>query len=140
MSDRVLLDTNILVYAYDKHEPEKQIKAQDILKTAIKEDSAILSAQILGEFFVVVTRRIKEPLSINDAEKIIDILTVLQVAEIDRSLVKMAIGTQRDYGISYWDSLVVATAEREGCKKVLSEDLNDGQIYNGVLIENPFKL
>ena len=140
MSDRVLLDTNILVYAYDKHEPEKQIKAQDILKTAIKEDSAILSAQILVEFFVVVTRRIKEPLSINDAEKIIDILTVLQVAEIDRSLVKMAIGTQRDYGISYWDSLVVATAEREGCKKVLSEDLNDGQIYNGVLIENPFKL
>ena len=139
MSDRVLLDTNILVYAYDKHEPEKQIKAQDILKTAIKEDSAILSAQILGEFFVVVTRRIKEPLSINDAEKIIDILTVLQVAEIDRSLVKRAIGTQRDYGISYWDSLVVATAEREGCKKVLSEDLNDGQMYNGVLIENPFK-
>ena len=138
MNDRVFLDSNVLVYAYDKHEPEKQTQAQELLKNAIKEESAILSAQVLGEFFVVVTRRIKEPLPINDAEKVIDILTVLPVAEIDLPLVKLAIKTQKDYGISYWDSLIVATAEREGCKKILSEDLNDGQRYNGVLVENPF--
>ena len=140
MNAEVLLDTNILVYAYDNHEPEKQTRAQEILKTAIKEESAILSAQILGEFFVVVTRRIKEPLSIDDAEKIIDILTTLHIAEIDKDLVKRAINIQKDYTISYWDSLIVATAEREGCTKILSEDLNDGQKYNGVLVENPFRL
>lgn len=140
MIDSVFLDSNILVYAYDNHEPEKQAKAQALLKAAIKEESAILSAQVLGEFFVVVTRRIKEPLSVNDAEKIINILTVLPVAEIDLPLVKRAIHTHRNYGISYWDSLIVATAEREGCKKILSEDLNDGQWYNGVLVENPFNL
>ena len=69
---------------------------------------------------------------------IIDILTVLPVAEIDLPLVRRAIGTQKDYGISYWDSLIVATAEREGCKKILTEDLNHGQRYNGVIAENPF--
>ena len=138
MNDRVFLDSNILVYAYDRHEPEKQVVAQDLLRKAVTEESAILSAQVLGEFFVVVTRRIKEPLPINDAENILDILAVLRVAEIDLPLVKQAISTQKHYGISYWDSLIVATAEREGCKKILSEDLNDGQKYNGVVIENPF--
>ena len=138
MRDRVFLDTNILVYAYDKNEPKKQIRAQDILKAAIEEESGIISAQILGEFFVVVTRRIKEPLPIDDAEKIIDIISVLPVAEIDKNLVRDAINIQKGYGISYWDSLIVATAKREGCDRIITEDLNSGQNYDGVLIENPF--
>jgi predicted nucleic acid-binding protein len=138
MNDSVFLDTNILVYAYDKHDLEKQVKAQTLLKTAIKEGSASLSTQVLGEFFVVVTRRIKKSLTVHDAERIIDILSVLPVAEIDLLLVKRAIHTQKSYGISYWDALIVAAAERTGCSKILSEDLNHGQQYNGVLVENPF--
>ncbi len=139
MSANTFLDTNILVYAYDGHEPEKQIRAQTLLRTAIQEESAVLSVQVLGEFFVVVTRRIKEPLSASDAEKIIDTLSILPVAEIDLTLVKRAIATQTRYRISYWDSLIVAAAERAGCSTILSEDLNHGQKYNGVLVENPFE-
>jgi len=139
MSAKTFLDTNILVYAYDEHEPEKQIRAQTLLRKAIQEESAVLSVQVLGEFFVVVTRRIKEPLSVSDAEKIIDTLSILPVAEIDLTLVKRAIATQTRYRISYWDSLIVATAERAGCSTILSEDLNHGQRYNGVLVENPFE-
>jgi len=139
MSAKTFLDTNILVYAYDEHEPEKQIRAQTLLRKAIQEESAVLSVQVLGEFFVVVTRRIKEPLSASDAEKIIDTLSILPVAEIDLTLVKRAIATQTRYRISYWDSLIVATAERAGCSTILSEDLNHGQRYNGVLVENPFE-
>ena len=139
MSGSAFLDSNILVYAYDKHNLEKQTKAQAILKEAIKNESAVLSAQVLGEFFVVVTRKIKVPLSFNDAEKIINILSVLPVEEIDLPLVKRAIDMQKFYGTSYWDSLILAEAERSGCSRILSEDLNDGQQYNGVLIENPFK-
>ncbi|MEE8397804.1 MAG: PIN domain-containing protein, partial [Desulfobacterales bacterium] len=104
----------------------------------IDDESAMLSVQVLGEFFVVVTRRIKSPLSVDEAEKIVNILSILPVAEIDLSLVKRAIETQKAYGISYWDSLILSTAERAGCAKVLSEDLNDGQVYNNVLVENPF--
>ncbi len=139
MSANTFLDTNILVYAYDEHEPEKQIRAQTLLRKAIQEESAVLSVQVLGEFFVVVTRRIKEPLSSSDAEKIIDTLSILPVAEIDLTLVKRAIATQTRYRISYWDSLIVAAAERAGCSTILSEDLNHGQRYNGVLVENPFE-
>ncbi len=139
MSGSVFLDSNILVYAYDKHDPKKQAKAQAILRDSIKDESAVLSTQVLGEFFVVVTRKIKDPLSLDDAEKIINIMSVLPVEEIDLPLVKRAIDTQKRYGTSYWDSLILAAAERSGCGRVLSEDLNDGQQYNGVFIENPFK-
>ena len=138
MSADLFLDSNILVYAYDGHEPKKQKKAQALLKTAIQEESAVLSTQVLGEFFVVTTRRLKQPLSVSEAEKISEILSYLPVAEIDLTLVMRAIDTQKRYRISYWDSLIVATAERAGCARILSEDLNDGQRYNDVLIENPF--
>ena len=138
MSVDLFIDTNVLVYAYDRHEPDKQRKAQAILKDAIQEESAALSAQVLGEFFVVVTRRIRNPLSASDARKIIDILSILPVSEIDLSLVKRAVETHKQYRISYWDSLIIATAERAGCGKILSEDFNHGQKYNGVLIQNPF--
>ena len=140
MSDKVFIDSNVIVYAYDSYEPAKQTKAQALLTSAIKEESAMLSVQVLGEFFVVVTRRIKNPLSVDEAEKIVNILAALPVSEIDLSLVRRAIETQKEYCISYWDSLIISTAEREGCTKVLSEDLNEGQIYNNVLVENPFNL
>ena len=105
MSDKVFIDSNIIVYAYDRHEPAKQTQAQAILTSAINEESAMLSVQVLGEFFVVVTRRIKNPLSVDEAEKIVNILAALPVSEIDLSLVRRAIETQKAYGISYWDSL-----------------------------------
>ena len=139
MSDKVFVDSNIIVYAYDRHEPEKMAKAQSILRSEIAQESAVLSAQVLGEFFVVVTRRIKEPMSVDEAMEIIEILSVLPVAEIDLSLVKRAIETHKIYGISYWDSLIVAAAERTGCHKLISEDLNDGQMYNKIMVENPFR-
>ena len=139
MSDKVFLDSNIIVYAYDMHEPEKLVKAQSLLKSWIIQESAVVSSQVLGEFFVVVTQRIKEPLSVDEAMEIIEVLSVLPVAEIDLPLVKRAIETHKVYGISYWDSLIVAAAERTGCHKLVSEDLNDGQEYNGIVVENPFR-
>jgi len=71
MSDKVFLDSNIIVYAYDTHEPEKLVKAQSLLKSLIIQESAVVSSQVLGEFFVVVTQRIKEPLSADEAMEII---------------------------------------------------------------------
>ena len=116
MSDKVFLDSNIIVYAYDMHEPEKLVKARSLLKSGIVQESAVVSSQVLGEFFVVVTQRIKEPLSADEAMEIIEVLSVLPVAEIDLPLVKHAIETHKVYGISYWDSLNIAAAERTGCR------------------------
>ena len=139
MSDKVFLDTNILVYAYDKHYPKKQRKAQAVLREGIATESAFISSQVLGEFFVVVTRRIKHPLSAAEAQKIIAMLGVLYAVDVDFSLVNCGIEIHARYGISYWDSLVVAAAERAGCARLLTEDLSHGQKYNGVKVENPFR-
>lgn len=78
------------------------------------------------------------PLSAEEAEQVIDLLGILPVVEIDLKLVRRALSTHKESQISYWDSLIVAAAERAGCTKILSEDLNAGQIYQGVRVEDPF--
>ena len=99
----------------------------------------MLSAQVLGEFFTVVTSRILAPLSAEEAEGVLDILSVLPVVEIDLRLVRRATGIHRLYGINYWDSLIVAAAQRAGCTQILTEDLNTGQSYQDILAVNPFR-
>jgi predicted nucleic acid-binding protein len=138
MTDKAFLDTNILVYAYDKHSPEKQKEAQAILTDGIEHDDVVLSVQVLGEFFNVVTRHINNPMSVDEVRSIIAALSILPVQEIDLPMVKRAIDTHQTYRISYWDSLIIAAAERAGCKKIFSEDLNDDQTYRGILVHNPF--
>jgi predicted nucleic acid-binding protein len=137
-STRDFFDTNVLVYAYDHSEPHKRRRALDLLVTAMERESGVLSAQVLGEFFTTVTRRIPDPLSIDEAEEVIRQVTILPVMDLDLALVHRAVGTSRRYHISYWDALIIAAAERAGCLRIFSEDLNSGQSYNGILIENPF--
>ncbi|MDE2688456.1 MAG: PIN domain-containing protein [Chloroflexota bacterium] len=138
MPDRNFIDTNILVYAYDSADPAKQQQARHILRSGITEETAVLSAQVLGEFFTVATSRIAEPLTAEEAEDVIRTLSVLPVVEIDLRLVLHATDIHRLYGINYWDSLIVAAAQRTGCTQILTEDLNAGQSYQDVLAVNPF--
>ena len=138
MPDREFIDTNVLIYAYDRHVPAKHIQAQKILLSGIENESAVLSVQVLREFFNVVTRRIPNPLSAEEAEAVIDLICVLPVVEVDVALVRRGVATHRHYGITYWDSLIVAAAERAGCSRILSEDLNAGQAYHGIVVVNPF--
>jgi predicted nucleic acid-binding protein len=139
MNDRVFLDTNILVYAYDSHNPTKQTIAQELLIKGLESESAVLSVQVLGEFFSVVTRQIKPPMSPEDAKMAIELFGNMITQEIDLAMVQRAIDTLQTYRISYWDALIVAAAERAHCKNILSEDLNDSQRYNGISVLNPFK-
>jgi predicted nucleic acid-binding protein len=132
------LDTNIIVYAYDTHEPVRQQTAQVILEEGIIQETAVLSAQVLGEFFVVVTSRIKNPLTADEALQVMNILCRLPVAEIDGDLVRSAIRLHKMYRLSYWDSLIVAAAKRMGCGRLLSEDLQDGMDLDGIVVVNPF--
>ena len=133
MTDRDFLDSNILVYAYDRDQPQKQALAQTLLISGIENETSVVSAQVLSEFFTVATRRIPAPLSIDQAEEIINL-----VGTLDFSLVCRAISTHRQYGISYWDSLIVAAAERARCSRIISEDMNTGQSYHGIVAVNPF--
>ena len=86
----------------------------------------------------MVTRKIKNPISAEEAQKIIALLGVLQIVDVDFSLVTLAVENHKKYGISYWDSLIIVAAARAGCKRVMTEDLDHGEEYSSVLVENPF--
>jgi len=132
------LDTNVLVYAIDDSEPEKRDIARRSLEST-RYGKLILSVQILGEFYVTVTRKLAEPVSDAQATEALDWLGLLSVISIDTALVKSAIHISRSAQLSYCDGLVVAAAARGGCQRLLSEDLNDGQQIGSVRIENPFR-
>ena len=138
MNDSAFLDTNILVYAYDQHDPVKQNKAQELITTGIEQENLVLSVQVLGEFFNVVTRRIPQPVTSDEAREIITSISILPVQEIDLAMVNRAIDIQKKYQIAYWDALIISAAERSGCKLILSEDLSDGQTYHDIFVRNPF--
>lgn len=109
-----------------------------LLRQAIADDTAVLSGQVLGEFVVTVTRKIPEPMSLDEAREIVEYVGVLACVDIDRGLVKRAIETAAHWQINYWDALIVTAAERSRCRRILSEDLQSGQSYCGVIVENPF--
>ena len=138
MPDRTFIDTNILVYAYDIDEPVKQARAREILKQGIEGETAVLSVQVIGEFFTVVTKRIPNPLSAEEAEQVLDLLSILPVIDLDFRMVRHAIEIHRQHGIAYWDAMIVAAAHRAECTQILTEDLNAGQSYEGVTVVNPF--
>lgn len=135
---RQFLDTNVAVYAYDASEPAKQAVAQRILRQGILAESSVISVQVLGEFFNAVTRRIRHPMTVAEASSAVSSIKALSVVDIDAHLVERAIETLRRHGISCWDALIVAAAERAGCRKLLSEALNPDRRYHGIVVENPF--
>jgi predicted nucleic acid-binding protein len=138
MSDRTFVDTNVLVYAVDDSEPAKREIARRSLGSS-RYGQVVLSTQILGEFYVTVTRKLAEPLPDAKAAEVLEWLGLLPVVSIDTALVKSAVHISSSAQLSYWDGLVVAAAARGGCQRLLSEDLNDDQQIGSVRVENPFR-
>jgi len=133
---RVFLDTNVVVYAFDGADPAKQSIAIKVLEAG---DRLVVSTQVLLEAWWVLTRRLAEPLDEDHASKVIDELCALPVVSTDPELVRRAIDTGRRFNIAVWDALIIEAARAGGCRRVLSEDLNSGQDFEGVVVENPFQ-
>ncbi|TDE02438.1 PIN domain-containing protein [Jiangella asiatica] len=134
---RIFIDTNILVYSYDHDEPRKQRAATQTL-LAIGGERAVLSAQVLNEFYITVTRKLKRPLDGFRAREAIDVLGQLDVVPIDAGLVAAAVVRSQQSQLSLWDSLVVEAARRARCGVLLTEDLNAGAVFGGVRVVDPF--
>jgi predicted nucleic acid-binding protein len=133
------IDSNVVIYSYDTTDPVKHVKAQQEMKTIMAGGRGCVSTQVFGEFFhtVVVRKKIMSPA---EAVSAIDRLERgFRVSSIAPALVRDAIAIHQRYQIRYWDSLIIATASRMQCTEVLSEDMNDGQDYGGVIVRNPFK-
>ena len=131
------LDTNILVYAFDRSEPKKQSVARTLL--ADRSAPLTLSSQVLSEFYWIATRKLRPSLAEKVAEDVVRrIVRLAQVVTIDASLATTAIALARENRIALWDAQVIAAAGRSGCDVVLTEDLSHRQVIAGVTVHNPF--
>jgi predicted nucleic acid-binding protein len=140
MSVEAFLDTNVLVYAAaGGDEDEAKIAKRRRAVRLLEEEDFGLSAQVLQEFFVSVTRKIEVPLSASDALEWIEQLEAFPCLPVDRSLVKIAVEVSERYQISYWDGAILAAAQSLGARTLYTEDLNDGQRYGSVQVRNPFR-
>ena len=138
MTDRPFLDTNILVYAFDQSEPRKQRRAWEILEGQIFSDAPIISTQVIQEFYVTVIRKLAVPLSAEAAYEACLRLTRFPVVQITPDLILSAIRSQIQYQVSFWDALIIEAAKSAGCTVLVTEDLQDGFIVDGLKVQNPF--
>ena len=133
----VFVDTNVWVYRVDRGEPQKRARAREVL-TELDPGDIVVSAQVLAEFYVTVSRKLAIPMSPADAASAVNDLAALQVVPQDRELVLGALTTCDRHQISLWDSMIVRAAVIGGCETLLTEDLADATVIDGVAIENPF--
>ena len=134
----VFVDTNILIYSEDSADMAKRDVA--LLWLGVLWESGIgrLSSQVLNEFYVNVTRKLKPPMPQNTARDEVRRYAAWQPWPVDQSTIESAFGIETRYGLNYWDALVIAAAQHLGCRIVLSEDMAHGETYGNVQVINPF--
>lgn len=138
MSAKTFVDTNVLIYAHDVDAGRKHEVAKAVLQDLWIQRTGILSTQVLQEFYVNATRKIRTPLPKPAARSVVSTYAAWCVDGITHADVTAAFQIEDDAGISFWDALILAVAARSGATHVLSEDLNSDQVIGGVTIQNPF--
>ena len=139
MSDRILADTNVLVYAYDRSEPQKQRRALEVLDRLAVSRVGVISTQVLAEFFVAVTRKIETPLSVSEAYvRVKNYLQAWTVLNLTGMIVLEAARGVREHQFNFWDAQIWAAARLNQIPIVFSEDFNAGAVTEGVQFVNPF--
>jgi predicted nucleic acid-binding protein len=133
---RAFLDSNILLYCDDSGSPAKQFRALKLVLDHQRQKTGVVSLQVLQEYFVNATRKLG--LDVRLARQKIEVFTRFHVVEPSTNDVLAAIDLHLLHGYSFWDSLVIHSASRAGCRELLSEDMQHGQIIDGVRIVNPF--
>jgi predicted nucleic acid-binding protein len=137
MTDEVFLDSNVLLYACSSAPADagKRRVAQDL----ILNHPFVLSAQVLQEFVANAVRKPRLGISEANIDATLQMASLVPVLAITRELVLSAVTLRRRFGLSQLDATIVAAAAERGCATVCSEDMNDGQDYDGVRVINPFK-
>lgn len=132
------VDANVLVYAYDSSQGQKQTQAKQLLQQLWQQEVGCVSIQVLQEFYVTVTHKLANPLAPADASQIIADLGLWRVHQPQVEDVLSAIQIQQRYQLSFWDSLIVRSASQLGCSLIWTEDLSNGQQIEGCAIQSPF--
>ncbi|MGB7761252.1 MAG: PIN domain-containing protein [Bryobacteraceae bacterium] len=137
MSAPDFLDTNVLVCAYDRVDRSKQRAAQKLVAAALN-GAASISVQVLAELSVTLLHKASPPLRPEQVAVILDAIASIPLVTPDREMVRRAVEAREKFGIHFYDGMIVAAAERAGCARIWSEDLNPGQVYFGIPVTNPF--
>jgi predicted nucleic acid-binding protein len=137
MTEKVFVDSNILIYAHDKDAGSKQRRAAECLRKLWENHTGRLSTQVLQEFYVNVTQKIKKPLRRDLAREIVRNYGLWVESPMTPATVVRGSEISEIWRIAFWDSMIVAAAEQDGAAELLTEDLHAGQVIAGVRIVNP---
>jgi predicted nucleic acid-binding protein len=139
MPGRYFLDTNIFVYSFDSEARAKSRRATELIREAVASRRGIVSYQVVQEFFNVALRRFAEPMSNAEAEQYLGtVFRPLLAVHSTFGLYQEALAINQRYRLSWFDGLIVAAALAAECDVLYSEDLQDGQKFGGLRVENPF--
>jgi predicted nucleic acid-binding protein len=136
----VFVDTNVLLYARDASEPVKQPRAQAWLDALWELQRGRLSHQVLNEYYVAATRKLRPGLDRESARADVRDLMAWRPVGIDGALLEDAWWLEARFSLSFWDALIVAGARATGCRYLLTEDLQHGQELDGLAVVDPFAL
>ncbi len=139
MSARFFLDTNVFVYSFDPGAADKQRRATQLIREAVSTRKGIVSYQVVQEFFNVALRRFAQPMSVPEAEQYLGtVLRPLLAVHSSQALISEALRLADRHRLSWYDSLIVASAIEGGCGILYSEDFQHGQRFRQLKVENPF--
>ena len=138
MTGPVFVDTNVFVYHHDLSDPVKQRLAAQWIEWLAITRTGRLSFQVLQELFATLTRTRGPSFSPSEAREIVETLAVWRPIQTDLALLQRGWAIQERYRLSWWDSLIVAAAQASACRILLTEDLQDGQVLDGVRVVDPF--
>ena len=138
MSASYFVDTNVFVYGRDSSEPEKQPRASLWIASLWKSRAGVLSIQVLNEYYYTVTQKLNPGMTREEARSDVASLMSWNPLPIEGRVVQRGWLLQDRFGLSWWDALIVAAAQLSGSKYLLSEDLQDEQNYDGLIVLNPF--
>lgn len=138
MSDKVFVDTNLLIYAHDLDAGSKHDTAVGLVRDLWERGCGVISTQVLQELYANVTRKIPAPLSRTITRRILERYLLWQVEPNGPQTILLASQIEERYQLSFWDAMIVASATQGSAGQILTDDLNHGQVIEGVQIRNPF--
>jgi predicted nucleic acid-binding protein len=139
MDARALADTNVLVYLFDADSPKKRAVARAIIDDHVRRGTLAVSAQVLGEFYVTVTRKFGRKMTASAARAALQGFAELPFLPVEAGTVLAAARRAQAHVLSFWDALLIETALAGGCAEILTEDLQDGRDFDGLKIRDPFR-
>ena len=138
MDERTFVDTNVLLYAHDGSETEKQPVARALLEGLWAARTGVVSTQVLQEFYVVATRKFDPPIARAEARELVALYAAWPVIQVDVEMILGAAALEESETLSFCDALIIEAARRAGAVRLLSEDLQGGRWIAGIVLENPF--